>query len=253
MQNYRSILVIHFVLLFLSAALVSTSSANEKTSEKKIPTVTKPAPTPKTIDPQTELVLKSISERYEKLRNWKAQFGSTNTSAALGTSRFSNGEFVFAYPNRFRFSLNGPSETSDFISNGQEAWYARYPKGRKEAALVQRFKDIKNLELDKYLILLKGLPTLNKKSKDDLLNTFKLSSSVNDKHLELNLEPLRSDDLSKVQLVFEQNKEFPEAALLEDALGGETLIKITQAQKLQTVKADEFVPNFPKGSQVEDY
>jgi outer membrane lipoprotein-sorting protein len=205
------------------------------------------------LDAQTELVLKSISERYEKLRSWSAKFGSTNSSAALGTARFSEGEFLFSYPNRFRFALNGPSEISDFISNGKEAWYARYPKGRKEPALVQYFKDIGKLELDKYLILLKGLPSLNAKSKADLLKTFKMSSSVNEKHIELILEPRRSDDLARVKLIFEQNKEYPEAAQIQDTLGGETLIKITKAQKIERVKAEEFAPKFPKGSQVEEF
>jgi len=226
----------------LSALLFTSLQANAQNPEAK-----------NEIEPQTELVLKSISERYEKLRSWRAKFSSTNTSVALGTSRLSNGEFIFDFPNRFRFSLNGPSEISDFVSNGTEGWYARYPKGRKSPALVQHFKDVSKLELDKYLILLKGLPTVNAQSKAELLRTFKLSSNVNEKHIELILEPRRSDNLTRVKLVFDQNKEYPEAAQLEDALGGETLIKIIEAQKANKVKAEEFAPKFPKGSQIEEF
>lgn len=237
--------------LFALVLLASFSfvSAAQKTAETKKPSTSK---TVESLDPQTELVMKSISERYEKLQNWKAEFANTSSSATLGTTKFSNGNFVFSYPNRFRFSLNGPSEVSDFISNGKTAWYARYPKGRKEAALVQRFPDVKNIDLDKYLVLLKGFSVLNEKAKEDLLKTFKFTSSVNDKHLELILEPKSSDDLVRIKLVFDQSKEFPEAAQIETALSGETLIKITKAEKLKSVKADEFEPKFPKGSKIED-
>jgi outer membrane lipoprotein-sorting protein len=212
-----------------------------------------PAPKPSASDeltPQTELVLKSLSERYEKLRLWKADFTHTNYSTALGTSKMSKGNFVFSYPNRFRFSLNGPSEISDFISDGKQAWYIRYPKSRTEPAQVQHLKDVSKLELDKYLILLRGLPRYSPESRKSLLKDFQISSRVDEKNLTLILEPRRSEDLLKVELSFEQLKEHPGGALITDSLGGESTISITDVTRLQKIAPDEFSPKYHKDSQV---
>jgi outer membrane lipoprotein-sorting protein len=204
------------------------------------------------ISPQTELVLKSLSERYEKLRLWKAKFSHNNKSAALGTTKFSEGDFVFAYPNRFRFSLNGPSEISDFISDGEQGWYVKFPKGRKSPALVQHFAKVGNLELDKYLILLRGLPSYTPESRAKLLKDFKVSSNVNSKMLTLVLEPRMSEDLVRVELAFEQLKEHPDSALIADSLGGESTIKISDVVRLQKVSPEDFKPKYPKDSRVEE-
>ncbi|MEO5667347.1 MAG: outer membrane lipoprotein carrier protein LolA [Bdellovibrionota bacterium] len=203
------------------------------------------------ISAQSELVLKSLSERYEKLRNWKAKFTHNNMSTALGTTKFSEGDFVFSYPDRFRFSLNGPSEFSDFVSDGKQAWYVKYPKGRKSAAVVQQFSNVKNLDLDKYLFLLKGLPTYTPQTRATLLKSFKITSRVTDKELTLVLEPKRSEDLVKVELSFEQLKDYPSTALIADSLGGESTVKISDVVRLQKISADEFVPKYPKDSRVE--
>lgn len=216
------------------------------------PATPAPMPTAKEeLSAQSELVLKSISERYEKLRNWKAKFTHSNTSTALGTTKFSEGDFVFSYPKRFRFSLNGPSETSDFISDGVQAWYVSFPKGRKQPARVQHFAKVENLELDKYLILLRGLPSYTPESRAKLLKDFEVTSEVNEKQIALILEPKMSDDLVKVRLGFEQLKDHPDSALIVDSMGGESTIKIRDVERLQKIDPKEFTPKYHKDSKVE--
>ncbi len=238
----RAIFRILLLNLFVAPAAPLLPSA--RASEKRVPVVPEASA-------QTELVLKSISERYEKLRIWSAEFSHNNYSAALGTTKFSKGNFLFAFPNRFRFSLEGPSEVSDFISDGKQAWYVKFPKGRKEPALVQHFKDVEKLELDKYLILLRGLSSEKGGARPDPRKDFKLSSRVDEKTLTLVLEPLRSEDLARVELTFEQLKEFPDSALIADALGGESTIKLTQVTRLQSAAPDAFKPKYHKNSRVE--
>jgi|GEM_PF-2464745 len=229
--------------------LMNFSAANALAQRASAPS---PAPSKdQEISAQTELVLKSLSERYEKLRNWKAKFTHSNVSTALGTTKFSEGDFAFSYPNRFRFSLNGPSEFSDFVSDGVQAWYVKFPKGRKSPAVVQHFPSVQGLELDKYLILLRGLPTYSPESRKKLLLDFKVSSRVNAKNLALILEPRMSDDLLKVELGFDQLKDHPDSALIADSLGGESTVKIRDVVRLQKIGDAEFKPVYPKGSRVE--
>ena len=66
---------------------------------------------------ETLIVLKALEERYEKLKMWQAEIQHETYSAVLGSTKLSRGNFVFAHPNLFRFSLNGPSVHADFISN----------------------------------------------------------------------------------------------------------------------------------------
>ncbi len=205
-----------------------------------------------TLSSQTELVLKSVSERYAKLRAWSAPFAHESYSVALGTSRLSEGEFIFVRPDKFRFVLNGPAEISDFISNGKEAWYVRFPKGRKAPALVQHFKDLKNIELDKYLLLLRGVSANNPIEKKKLLKSFSVESSLDDSKMSLLLTPKGSSDISEISITFEQTKETPSNAKIVDSLGGEISIKLKDAKLLKTIEKNTFVPKIPKGSQVEE-
>lgn len=228
------------VLILLLNLIAAPGFAQKPTPIKKPAAPAAPAAAETT--PQTELVLKSLSERYEKLRMWKAKFTHSNYSTAIGTTKTSEGDFIFAYPNRFRFTLNGPSVFSDFISDGQQAWYVVYPKGRKEAAQVNHFKDVTKLELDKYLIILRGVP-----SKKD----FKITSRVDDKNLTLILEPRKSDELEKVELGFEQLKDFPSRAVMTDSLGGESTVTLRDAERVTKLDPEEFKAKYPKGSRVE--
>jgi outer membrane lipoprotein-sorting protein len=239
MRPLNLILLVNFFAAGAAVAQTPTQPAAPKAAKKE------------EISAETELVLRSLSERYEKLRNWKAKFTHNNSSPALGTNKFSEGDFIFAYPNRFRFSLNGPSEISDFISDGQQAWYVRFPKGRKQAALVQHFPKAAELELDKYLILLRGLPKYSPESRAKLLKDFKITSRVNQKILTLILEPRLSDDLTKVELSFEQLKDHPDSALIVDTLGGESSVKLNDVTRIEKIDPNEFKPKYPKDSKIE--
>ncbi|NCN42121.1 outer membrane lipoprotein carrier protein LolA [bacterium] len=202
---------------------------------------------------QTELVLKSVSERYAKLRAWSAPFAHESYSVALGTSRLSKGEFVFVRPDKFRFTLNGPAEISDFISNGKEAWYIRFPNGRKKSAQVQHFQSLQNIELDKYLILLRGISTERPEEKAKVLRDFKVESLLDSSKLSLLLTPKGSSDISEVSITFENTKPTPASAKIVDSLGGEVTIKLGEAKMLKTIDKKAFVPNYPKDSKIEEF
>lgn len=240
--------LIAFVWVFIPLAF--TPSAFAETDAQK-PAADKSDSSKNTLSSQDELVLKSFSERYEELKNWKADFSHETYSVVLGNTRISKGELAFAYPNKFRFSLNGPSEYSDFVSNGKEAWYVRYPQGRSKPAQVQHFKDVTRLELDKYLILLRGISAEDSKAKTQLLRDFQIESSVDEKQINLSLTPRRASDVSKVAISFLQNQKTPHAAQIVDSLGGESTIKLAEGKKVSAHPKKTFVVTYPEGSQVE--
>lgn len=231
-------------LLLISFLAAPFAVANEATGKAL-------SPSKETLTSQDELVLKSFSERYEELKNWKAEFSHETYSVVLGNTRISKGELAFAYPNKFRFSLNGPSEYSDFVSNGKEAWYVRYPQGRSKPAQVQHFKDVTRLELDKYLILLRGISAEDKVAKEKLIKDFTIETSLDEEQINLSLTPKGASDVSKVALSFKQNQKTPHAAQIVDSLGGESTIKLAEGKKVTKHPKTTFIATYPKDSQIE--
>lgn len=238
-----------FTLSLAIAGLSFVFSSTETFAQRAVKPAAKASK--EELSSQSELVLKSVSERYAKLNSWSAPFAHESYSVALGTSRMSKGNFIFTRPNKFKFALNGPAEISDFISDGKQAWYVRFPEGRKKPAHVQYFKDIKNIELDKYLILLRGVSASNPAEKARVLKDFKVDSQLDSQSMTLLLSPRGSSDISTVSITFEQTKATPAGAQIIDSLGGEVTIKLGKAKSLKKLPKNAFKPSYHKKSQVE--
>jgi len=199
---------------------------------------------------ETRNVLKTVSERYLKFRKWSAEFTQENHSIGLGQGQFFKGAFVFEFPNRFKYSLYSP-EVVDYISDGKKFWQIQFRQGREKAAHVRVFPDLKKVELDKYLFLLRGIDTRDKKSEARLLKDFAVEGKIIEDELHVILEPRQSNEIVKMTLIFKQSAEALYRAILEDALGAKTIITLLSHKVLKKVPADSFKAVYPSNSKVE--
>lgn len=205
------------------------------------------------LDADTKLVLRSISQRYKKLKSWKATFTQENFSTGLGTGTFNEGRFDFVAPNKFRYSIMRP-ESSDFISNGKEAWQVVFNKGRDKPAFVRHISKLNKIDLERYLLVLRGIDAESPEKEAQLTKDFTLKGNFIGQDLSLEMIPKKSSEISKVVLIFKNAIEAPYRAVIEDAVGGKTTITIVSFDSLSPDKVDEktFRPEYPKGSEVEE-
>ena len=203
-------------------------------------------------DNQAKLLLKSMSLRYADLKTWKAKFTQETINPALGTNSFSEGEFAFQSPNKFRFSVLNP-EASDFISNGKEAWHVLFKNGRKNAGFVKHFKNVSTLELDRYLILLRGVSLKNPKEEADFFKKFLVEGTTEGDVLKLKLSPKKSSEIADIIIETKNNDKVPYLMTLVDALGVTTKIRIVGWEKVKNIDPKEFTPAIPAGSTTETY
>lgn len=227
--------------LFLKAALsIHAVHAKNATPEPEL-------------DSNSKIILQSIAARYEKLGNWTGTFVQNTFSTGLGKGTSSQGKFTYQAPNKFRYSIVSP-DPSDFLSDGSSAWQIVYRNGRDKPADVKHFKSLKAIELDRYLILLKGLKITTPAAQKKLMADFVVTTRKTDAALELQLEPRKSAEISKVVLVFQNDVEAPARAVLEDAIGNETKITINSFEpRLKKIDPKLFQPDFPSGSKVEEF
>ncbi|MBP7843791.1 MAG: outer membrane lipoprotein carrier protein LolA [Proteobacteria bacterium] len=206
-----------------------------------------------TENPDSKIIFKSVLERYRKLGNWRAKFTQENFSPGLGKGSFNEGMFHYVRNDaleKFRYSLEGP-EYSDFISNGKEAWQIFFRQGRNKAAEVKHFRNLKNIDLNRYLIFFRGV---SRRSSDikAIEKNFKISGSLQGSLIILNLEPKTESDIAKIELVFENHVEAPKSATITDQLGSTTTIKITSFEGIKNSDNSVFEAKIPSGSKVEE-
>lgn len=227
-KNYDLLLmVLNWVSLTIAAVFALTIIAHAK-------------PTP-----NNELVLKAIHNKYTALGNWRANFSQIEESVGLGTSTYSEGYFVFKAPNKFIYSIVQPVP-SDFISDGKQVWYIRFPEGRKKPAYVRHFQSLQSIELHRYLFLLRGLGN-NAETKKD----FDVKAMLQGQDPVLEIRPKKSSELSFIGLRFANNSNPPKEAVLEDSLGNKTIIKIQSTSAKQNLADTLFAPSFHKDSKIE--
>jgi outer membrane lipoprotein-sorting protein len=227
-----------FLILFLAQAAHA--------EDKKGASATAP-----TMNSETRNVVHSISTRYQKLRNWQATFTQETANPALGTTTYNEGRFRFVWPNKFRYSLMRP-ESEDFISNGTEAWHVVYREGRGKPASVKHFKNVSHLELDRYLLLLKGIEVLTPAKEKELLDHFLVSGFLKDGLLWLELAPREASEISGIRLEFKNQDSTPSRAIISDAIGAAITVKIITHAAWPAKDLTPFLPDFPKGSKVEE-
>ncbi len=210
----------------------------------------KPVP-PSPLDAETRLVLRSVSERYAKLKNWSAKFSQETFSVGLGKGSYNEGYFYFVHPNRFRYSLMR-EEASDFISNGKEAWYVQYREGRNKPAFARHFSSLDKTDLEKYLLVLRGVDAKDASKEAELLKNFTVKGKATKAELQLDLEPKNSAELSKVEIYFKNLEDYPYKAVLTDALGNTTTLILNSYKRLAQIESKEFIPSLPAKSKVEE-
>jgi outer membrane lipoprotein-sorting protein len=201
------------------------------------------------ISSDTRLVLKSISERYRKLKAWSADFSQETFSMGLGRGTFQKGAFRFSNPNKIYYSLEEP-DASTFVSNGTEAWLMKFPKGLKKPADVTHFQDVARIELDRYLIFLRGVDTLDKSKEAQLIKEYKVSSKTTPAEIILTLEPRKSSEVVQVDLHFSQSEIPPKKVVITDALGNTTTVVLVKPILDAKFGKDDFVAKIPRGSKV---
>ena len=204
------------------------------------------------IDAETKLVMRSIGERYKKLQKWEAKFSQETYSIGLGKGTYNEGRFIFEAPNRFRYTIVRP-DASDYISNGKKAWYISYRDGRTKPAYVRVFPDVSKVELDRYLIILRGIDISTAAKEKKFLTEFRPIGKSTPTDLRLDLTPTNSDEISQLTLIFKNDEAALSQAILTDSLGNKTTISVTVHKALKKVDSKEFEPDYPKGSTIEKF
>jgi len=242
--------------LFLGLSLWAPASVAQESAPVEAPLkMTTVPPVSKVgdqLDSESRLVLRAISQKYKKLQNWEANFSQENFSVGLGKGSYSEGRFVFEAPNRFRYSVMKPeANASDFISDGKQAWQVTYKEGRGKLAFVRHALKVASLDLEKYLLLLRGIDAVTPAKEAKLLKSFDIKGKKDGDNLVLTLVPKESSELTKVELFFKNSEDVLSKAVLTDALENRTTVTIVVHRKLKAAPAGSFAPDFPKDSKVE--
>jgi outer membrane lipoprotein-sorting protein len=244
-------------LAFSSAWAQETSlpESDDEGLEIEAPVATVPPAKPAakkdgSLDSKTRLILRTVSERYKELKDWSAEFNHETSNVGLGTGTVGKGRFYFVRPNKFRYSITEP-EASDFICDGKQAWLIRYPQGRGNAARVQHFKDVSRIELDRYLLVLKGIDATDPASEARLMKEFKISGSSDKSEIRLSLEPIRPSEIARLDLHFPQRKVAPGKVVITDALGNTTTLSLTKTNAIKKTLPEWFRADYPAGSKVD--
>jgi outer membrane lipoprotein-sorting protein len=194
-----------------------------------------------------KIALKLITEKYKKLGSWGAEFSQETVSVGLGKSgRFSLGQFVFVFPDKFKFLVGAP-ENSDFVSDGKEAWFIQKRKTlSKESVLVRHFRNVTQVELSKYLVFLRG--------QENALKDYKVTGLIGEETIELELKPKVMTDISRIVLFFGQTSAAPQKIVLEDAVSTKTVLTLNSHRKLsdEEVKNSKFKPEIPPNAKIEE-
>lgn len=214
-----------------------------------------PAPQPKALpaagpDKVTQDVMALFSSRYKRLQHWKATFSQETFSVGLNRGSFGEGQFVFSAPDRFRYELKFP-ETSEYVSNGKEAWQVVYRNGRNKPAFVRHAKSLNSLQIESYLVFLRGLDAKGRRSADEV---FRIKGSQQDGEWRLELSPRSPDSgVASVLVAFKTGAEVPDRFVVTDALGNTTTVKLKSFSRAQGPWPEaEFKPTIPRDSEVEE-
>lgn len=199
---------------------------------------------------QTRLILKSISARYKKLGNWKARFTQETSSPGLGTGSVSEGQFEFVGPSKFRYSLVRP-EQSAFISNGREAW--QIIKRKDKATYVRHFRDLRKIDLERYLLILRGFDNPEGKVFAELSKKFEIQAQFKNEEIVVEFRPKNASEVTSLTLYFKNDSEAPAKAVIKDSLDTTTTLVIMSFESIKNpIDKKLFTPEYPKDSEIEE-
>ena len=151
---------------------------------------------------------------------------------------------------QFRYSLTSP-EIVDYVCDGTKFWQIQYRDGPTKPAFVREFSDLKKVDLEKYLFLLRGIGTLNSKTEAKLAKDFVIEGKIIEDEIHLILEPRKTSEVIRMTLIFKQNASALYRAILEDALNNKTTITLVSHKILSKIEAKVFAPDYPKNSKIE--
>ena len=202
-------------------------------------------------DSETKLVLKAISQKYATLGSWQGRITESRVSAGLGgLEKFYEGKIFFARPDRFRYEISTKPATLA-VSNGIEFWFGKFPEGVTKQGNVKHFKDLRGVELDKYLAFLRGIDVQNVESEKKLFSNFKVVAKYEKTHLTLKLTPKISNEVQSIEMHFMQTENHPSRIIIEDVIGTTTTIRVLEASPLGQINPKLFAPSFAKGTEIE--
>lgn len=207
---------------------------------------------PESAADDTKLVLKAISQKYNALGSWQGRITEERVSSGLGgLAKFSEGKIFFARPDRFRFEISTKPSTLA-VSNGREFWFGKFSAGLDSKGQVKHFKNLKGVELDKYLSFLRGIDVQNKDSEKKLFANFNVEAKYEKTHLVLKLKPKTSDEVQSIEMHFMQTENHPNRIIIEDVIGTTTTLRVLDASPLHKIEAKLFEPTFAKGTEIEN-
>lgn len=199
---------------------------------------------------ETKLVLTSLGKRYENLGNWEATFFQTEKSPGFSQEITSEGFFKFVKikdRNYFLLESKNSKIKKKFVSDGIRAIYLEDKgDGKKDRYFARRFKDAKNLELERFLLFFRGLKTKNASEKEyDIRGTFKKPD------LEVILIPKIESDFSEIKISFHNTEKFPSILAFVDSVGGTTSMRILEAKSITKIDPQWFDLSLPSGVKTE--
>jgi outer membrane lipoprotein-sorting protein len=199
----------------------------------------------------TEQVLGMVASKYRQLGAWQATFTQETYSTGLGQGSFNQGNFQFVRPNRFRFELSG-AEQSSVQSDGKSLWQLQFPRGRNQPAYVRHFSKIENLELQRYLLFLRGFDYSNPAEQKKFRQEFEATGRMTESELLLELKPRKSSEVVRTELRFKRQTPELIGVVIEDAIGNTTTLKVLSQGPIKNPKGIRFRPEIPKNSTIEE-
>ncbi|MFO0690766.1 MAG: outer membrane lipoprotein carrier protein LolA [Myxococcota bacterium] len=197
-------------------------------------------------DPQlAEQTARKIQDRYEGIRDLRADFEQANVSATFQGEALSSpvprrGKVVFAKPGRMRWTY-APPEASVVVSDGKTLWIHDI-----DAKTVTRLAVTEGYLSGAALQFLMG--------DGDLLASFSVTASTCDaKQVSLDLIPREDASYERLGLVADRKTGVVVATSVTDLFGNVTRIRFDRLEENRNPAPDTFVLKIPEGVEVIDY
>jgi len=180
----------------------------------------------------SRIILKSISERYKALGSWSAEIFQTNENRISGKSKPKLGSFVFVLPNKFRFEIKDKPR-SIFISDGITAKIQQFDINNKKPT-PRNLGKISNLDLSRFLLILKGLDIEDTKKWEQFKKDFTFRGIKKSELITLWLKPKFDTDISTIEFNFKNNELAPKRLMITFHSGTKNIIDIIKWKKIKS-------------------
>jgi outer membrane lipoprotein carrier protein len=192
-----------------------------------------------------EQAARKIQKRYEGIRDLRADFEQTNTSAtfegeALMKPEPRRGKVVFAKPGKMRWTYD-PPEASVVVSDGKTLWIHDI-----EAKTVARLAVTEGYLSGAALQFLLG--------DGKILEAFRVSAAeCSATQVTLDMLPREDASYERLGLVADRETGSVVATSVTDLFGNQTRIRFEKLEENRNPQPDTFVLKIPEGVEVIDY